>query len=381
MRVIDRYLFRQFLGPTLLATAALSVVALLAEALSAIGVLLSQRQSLWVFVRVIFLAMPQLIVLILPIAVLVAGLITANRLRRDNEIAICHASGDSRWRVISPPVRLSVLVAALSLIVTLWVQPFSYRALRDTLEGVRTDLVTTFIRPGQFNHPAPGVTVYAQSIDATGTIRNLFIDRRLEDGRDTTITARDGHLQRRDGTASLVMRHGESQELTVNGTLNFLSFDDYVLDLTPLLHTKPSVRYKMSDRYMHELLFVADDSAWERANIGAMIAEANSRIAAPLYVIAFMLLALATILGAGFSRMGYGGRIATAGGVALLARTLGFAAQSMCGSHPFLNALQYAPPILVGALSVGVLFQTPGKTAPARGVSMGLRAIFVAKAG
>jgi len=330
----------------------------LAEALSAIGVLLNQRQSLWVFFRIICLAMPQLVVLILPVAVLVAGLLTMNRLRRDNEIAICYASGHSRWRVISPPVRLSALIAAASLVVTLWVQPLSYRALRDTLEDVRTDLVTTFIRPGQFNHPAPGMTVYAQSIDVAGTIHNLFIDRRSADGRDTTITARDGRLQRRNGSVVLIMRRGESQELATGGTLNFLSFDDYVLDLTPLLQTRPGVRYKMSDRYMHELLFSAGQSAWEQTNAGAMLAEANSRLAAPLYVVAYMLLALATILGAGFSRLGYGGRIAAAAAVAVMARTLGFAAQSVCGGAPLLNVLQYAPPIIVAAASLGMLFGT-----------------------
>jgi len=380
MRVIDRYLFHQFLGPTLLATLALSVVALLAEALTAIGVLLNQRQSLWVFVRVICLAMPQLIVLILPVAVLVAGVLTVNRLRRDNEVAICYASGYSRWRVISSPVRLSAIIAAVSLVLTLWVQPLSYRALRDTLEDVRSDLVTTFITPGQFSHPAPGMTVYAQSIDAAGNIRNLFIDRRLDDGRDTTISARDGRLQRRNGTVVLIMRRGESQELAASGALNFLSFDDYVLDLTPLLSTKPSVRYKMSDRYMHELLFSARDSAWEQANIGAMLAEANSRIAAPLYVIAYMLLALATILGAGFSRLGYGGRIATASAVALVARTLGFAVQSICGAHPLLNVLQYAPPVLVGAVSVGMLFRAGVTRAASDGASAPLGAIAGAKA-
>ena len=72
MRLIDRYLFRQLLGSTALATAALSAVAVLTEALSAIGVLLNQRQSPLVFAKVIVLAMPQLIVLILPVAVLVA---------------------------------------------------------------------------------------------------------------------------------------------------------------------------------------------------------------------------------------------------------------------------------------------------------------------
>ena len=60
---------------------------------AAIGLVLNQRQSPLVFAKVIVLAMPQLIVLILPVAVLVAGLTAINRLHRDNEIVICFSSG------------------------------------------------------------------------------------------------------------------------------------------------------------------------------------------------------------------------------------------------------------------------------------------------
>jgi lipopolysaccharide export system permease protein len=303
--------------------------------------------------------MPQLIVLILPIAVLVAGLASINRLHRDNEIVICFSSGMSRWRVISPAIRLSASMAVLSLVITLWVQPLCYRALRDTLFAVRTDLLTTMIRPGQFTHPAAGVTVYAQSINEDGTIRNLFIDRRLGSGRDTTITAREGRL-RRDGAAPmLILRHGANQEVSQTGALNYLAFDKYVLDMRPLVATAPVVRYKLSDRYLHELFYPDLRQTWERANVGPMLAEAHSRLAAPLYNIAFMFLALTAVIGGAFSRLGYVPRIAAVGAVALLTRTLGFAAQAASGATLVLNGLQYAIPMGV-TLFCGCILLRPG---------------------
>jgi lipopolysaccharide export system permease protein len=364
MRLIDRYLFRQLLGPTFLATLALSAVAVLTEALSAISVLLNQRQSPLVFAKVILLAMPQLIVLILPIAVLVAGLISINRLHRDNEIVICFASGMSRWRVMAPAIRLSALVALISLVLTLWIQPLSYRALRDTLESVRTDLLATLIKPGQFTHPSPGVTVYAQSLDEDGTIHNLFIDRRLDSGRDSTSTARDGRLQSTSYPPALIMHHGANQEYSATGVLNYLSFDDYSLDLRPMMAAKTEVRYKLSDRYLHELVFPDLRQDWDRANVGPMLAEANSRLSAPLYNVAFMFLALTAVIGGSFSRMGYGGRIATVATVAIVARTLGFAVQAAAGPHAALNVLQYGLPILVGATCAWILLRA--KARPSR---------------
>lgn len=366
MSLIEDYLNRQLREPTLQAALALSGVAILSESLSAIGLVLNQRQSPLVFAEVILLAMPQLIVLVLPIALLVAGLVSINRLHRDNEIVICFSSGMSRWRVISPAIRLSAAVAALSLVITLWVQPLCYRALRDILFSVRTDLLATMIRPGQFTHPAPGVTVYAQSVDEEGTIRNLFIDRRMNGGRDTTITAREGRLRRGGAAPMLVLRHGANQELSPTGALNYLAFDKYVLDLRPLMVARPTVRYKLSDRYLHELLRPDLRQAWERANVGPMLAEAHSRLAAPLYNIAFMFLALTAVIGGPFSRLGYGARIASVAAVALVARTLGFAAQAASGATPMLNALQYAIPLSVTLICACILLRPGIRTAALR---------------
>jgi lipopolysaccharide export system permease protein len=364
MSLIEDYLHRQLREPTLQATLALSGLAILSESLSAIGLVLNQRQSPLIFAKVILLAMPQLIVLILPVAVLVAGLVSINRLHRDNEIVICFSSGMSRWRVISPAIRLSALVTMLSLVITLWVQPLCYRALRVTLFSVRTDLLATMIRPGQFTHPGPGVTVYARSLDEDGTIHNLFIDRRLNSGRDTTITAREGRLLQDGAAPMLVLRHGANQELTATGTLNYLAFDKYVLDLRPLMGDAPAVRYKLSDRYLHELLYPDLRQSWERANVGPMLGEAHSRLAAPLYNIAFMFLALTAVIGGPFSRVGYGARIAVVAAAALVARTLGFAAQAASGATPMLNALQYAIPLGVTLICACILLR-PGRRTPA----------------
>jgi len=49
MRLIQRYLFRQLLGHTVVATAALTGVAVLTASLSALDILVSDRQSAVIF--------------------------------------------------------------------------------------------------------------------------------------------------------------------------------------------------------------------------------------------------------------------------------------------------------------------------------------------
>jgi lipopolysaccharide export system permease protein len=356
LRLIDRYLLGQLMGPTLLATAALSGVALLSQSLSALDILVDQRQGPLIFAKITLLAMPQLVALILPVAILVAAFVALNRLQTEQEITICFTGGMSRWRVISPAIRLAAVVALISLCLSLWIQPLCFRVLRETLDEVRTDLAAALVKPGQFTHPAPGVTVYVQSADDLGGLHNIFIDVDRSPDRDTTITARAGMIAKRAGAPVLVMRQGATEEYSSVGVLNFLSFDEYVFDLRALAPSDHTVSYKLSDRYPHELFFPDTRREWERANRSKMLAEGHSRFAAPLYNLAFMALALAAVIGGPFSRMGYGARIATAGAAALITRTLGVGVQAAASGSPSLNVLQYLVPLVAVAASALILY-------------------------
>jgi lipopolysaccharide export system permease protein len=168
MKLIERYIFRQLLGPTIFATLALAGVALLSQGLNLLDLIVEQRQTALVFLRVIALGLPQLFALILPIAVFVAALVALNRLHTEQEIVVCFASGMSRWRVIAPAVRLAALAALITLAINLFVQPWAQREVRETLFTVRNDLAATLVREGEFNKAAPGLTVYAQRVEQTG---------------------------------------------------------------------------------------------------------------------------------------------------------------------------------------------------------------------
>jgi len=346
MRLIDRYLLRQLLGPVVLATLALTAVALLSQSLAGLDLIVNQRQSAIVFLKVTLLYMPQLINLILPIAVFVAALVALNRLHTEQEIVVCFAGGMSRWRVISPAMRLACTIAFLALVMNIFVQPLSFRTLRQELFEVRTDLAATLVREGEFTEPTPGLTVYAQSVDGQGNLRNLFIHQIKADGGTTTYTAEQGRVGRAQGRPVLIMKNGSNQEFSGRGVLNYLTFQEYVFDLAPLANSDELIHYKPSDRYLHELFFPDLQQDWERKNRLELLAEGNARLASPLYNIAFMALALAAIIGGGFSRLGYGRRIVAMGAIAALVRLVGFLIQSACEDSAWLNIAQYAVPLL-----------------------------------
>jgi lipopolysaccharide export system permease protein len=368
MNLIDRYLFRQLLGPVLLATVSLSGVALLSQSLQALDLIVDQGQTAAVFIKVTLLGLPQLVSMVLPIALFVACLVALNRLQTEQELVVCFAGGMSRWRVISPTLRLAVLAALVSLVINLWIQPLCARAMRAELYKVRTDLASTLVQEGQFTQPSAGLTVYARQVLPHGVLRNLFIDQEKPNGSSSTFSAREGQIVERNGMPVLIMRHGSNQELTRAGVLNYLAFDEYTFDLAPFLPKVDSIHYKASDRYLHELFRPDLSQAWEKHNAPKLYAEGHTRLAEPLYNLALAALALSAVLGGGFSRMGYGKRIMTAVVLATITRIVGVGVQAICDDNVWFNVLQYAVPLTAVGWALSRVFtpQRP-RRAPARG--------------
>jgi lipopolysaccharide export system permease protein len=354
MRLIERYLLKQITLPVLAATAALSVMGMLGYSLSELSLIVQHGQSPWVLIEVTLLSMPQLISLILPVAVFTGALLALNRLQTEHEFVVCFAGGMSRWRAISPAVRLSVVIALISLFINMFMQPLTFRMMREELYRVRTDLAASLIKEGDFTELPSGLTVYTQSVAQNGQLQNLFIH--TPDSGGVSIAAREGRIAKRNGQPVLVLRHGSQESYSKEGVLNYLSFDDYVLDLSPYMRLDEPFSYKSSDYWLHEL--TAPNRAYvDKREALKDLAEAHSRISAPLYNIAFMALALAGVLGGSFSRLGYGARIIRFSAIAAAVRILGIGVAAACTGAAWANLFQYAVPIAAMVFAFRILFR------------------------
>jgi lipopolysaccharide export system permease protein len=356
MNLVDRYLYRQMLMPVLGAVAALTAVATLSQTLTALSVIVQNGQSPWVLIKITALALPPLLSLILPISLFVGALIALNRLQMEQEIVICYAAGMSRWRVIAPAIRLATLFTLVALALNVWVQPFTFRMMRMEYYRVRTDLAASLVREGEFVQAGHGLTVYVRSVDQNGLLRQPYIHVQGP-GHATAYAAQEGRILKRGGAPALILRRGSSEEFSNAGVLNYLSFDEYVFDLAPFIKGDEVFRYKTSDLWMHELLFPNLKYPWEQKNRVKLLAEANSRLASPLYNLSFMMLALAGVLGGAFSRLGYGPRIARVALAAILVRIAGFGVEAACANMVWLNILQYIVPLIPVVYALRSLFR------------------------
>ncbi len=351
MRILDRYIFRQLIVPVGGAVAALTAIALLSQSLSEFDLIIERGQSAWTFIKITLLSLPQLSGLIFPIAIFVGTVIALTRLQGEHEFTACYASGLSLAKVAYPIVRIGVYVALLNLIINLFIQPLTMQAMRREMFEVKNDLISTLVREGEFATAASGLTIYVQRIDQNGLLRQIYIRTPATNGQDQTYVAKEGRIKKIDDSSVLVMRRGSRQQIGPSGTLDETTFDEWSLDITPYFANDDFLLYKEGDRYMRELFFPnmslpGIGGEWERRNWDKLIAEGNARLSAPLYNIAFVLMAIVSVLGGRFSRNGYAGRIAIAGALAGATRILGVVALTASNESAIFSIFQYIVPMV-----------------------------------
>jgi lipopolysaccharide export system permease protein len=359
MPSIQKYLFRQLLGPTIAAAAALCGVTVLAGSLKFLNIVVSERQSALMFIQLVIYSIPNLFSFVAPISSLVATLFVLNKLHTEQEIVVCFASGMSRWQVTSPIMRVAAFFIVAMLAVNMWLAPLSNRAMQTELYRARNDLAGTLVREGEFTDSAKGLTVYAQQVAAGGQLKNLFVYQPQPNGASYTFDSRTGVITHRNGLPVLVMRDGSREAFSNNGALDYLKFDEYTLDLTPYTNTSDALVYKPSDLYMHELFYPDPGVELKKSMRRKMLAEAHARLSSPLYVPTFVMFAILAVIGGAFSRMGYGRQIAIAAGAALCVRLMGALIQAACENSPWLNILQYLIPLVPGWWAARLLFRGP----------------------
>src|SRR5262245_3815250 len=109
MTRLQRYLLRQVLLPLLGILLALTAIAVLTQGLAQLDIIADQRRSALTFLEITLLAVPQLLALILPLAVFFATIYAVNRLHSDSELVVAFAAGMGPWQIIAPIFRLAVM--------------------------------------------------------------------------------------------------------------------------------------------------------------------------------------------------------------------------------------------------------------------------------
>ncbi|WP_134727105.1 LPS export ABC transporter permease LptF [Paracoccus luteus] len=371
MARIDRYMLTQFL--TLFGFFALVLVSVywINRAVQLFEQLIQDGQSALVVLEFTALTLPLVISLVLPVAAFAATAYGTNRLAGESELVAMQAAGLSPWRLARPVLVFGLTVGLMVAALVHGMVPMARARLADRQAEIAENVTARFLRPGVFQYPGEGVTLYIRQIAPDGRLLDLFLEDARDPANQTTYTAEEALVVRTDTGPRLVMIRGMSQNLRAQDgrppRLSVTRFADLTWDVGDAFASSGRKGRDLRDYATARLLSPdADLLAATGASAPRARAEAHERLAQPLNAPVSAMLGFALLLTGGYSRFGVWRQVVVAVVALLAVQGLGTAAASRTAADPSLWPMLYLPPV-VGALgAAGALWMAARGRRPRR---------------
>ena len=275
MRLLTRYILKQLLSPFLFSLLIIIFVLFTQFLLRAIDRFIGKGLDIGTIFEYLFLNLGWIAALSVPMAVLVAALMSFGQFSEDNEITAMRASGISFNTILRPAILFGVSISGVLILFNSFIMPemnFKARMLSGDIYRKRPDLN---IEPGYFMDDLPSYSMIIRDKEGD-TLKDVRIFSKGSGQTQTSIHSKTGELSTIDDAIVLDMYNGEIHELDTRDFGNYrrIEFDKHKITIAAddlFLNRRDTT--SRSDREM-TVPMIFD----KRENISKRIDIVNSRI-------------------------------------------------------------------------------------------------------
>ncbi|GAB4389222.1 MAG: LptF/LptG family permease [Thermodesulfovibrionales bacterium] len=239
MKTIHRAILKELLASFLVGLVALNFVLMTEQILRLTKLLSSVGASFRDMLAIILYLQPQLSMLTVPMAFLIATLLTYGRLNADSEITVLRASGMSFSSISAPALAFGAACFAAALVASFYAAPLGARNLRQSVSAVISERAPYAVEEGIFNTSFRDIVLYVREKPSRDSFSGVFIYDERRPGQPTVIYARSASVSSSNGAGIFFTLRDGHVHIVRGETATDLSFGSYRLALPSALE-KPS---------------------------------------------------------------------------------------------------------------------------------------------
>ncbi|HXH10862.1 MAG TPA: LptF/LptG family permease [Alphaproteobacteria bacterium] len=294
MRVITKSILREMGAVAGLTLLGLIILVLLQQTMRLGDLVMQQGVSLLAIAPIVALALPALVVTILPVCALMAPAITYSRLAADSELLALRATGYSFTQLLSPMLGFGILIAGMTALLIVEVIPqANFLARKQIFEAVSTSLQLR-VRERVFQSPLPGIVLYVEHIDKqNGRLQGVLLaDSRAPEAM--TIFASEAEIVPDFPGMRVVIRLHEGTLQRRQDDQNFqqAAFEQYsfVIEVGNPWDEAELSKKRVREMSLREIRREAQDLKERGGNFRRALVEWHKRLALPVacFVLAFV---------------------------------------------------------------------------------------------
>lgn len=358
MGSIDKYIVRTTLASFAVVLISLTGVIWITQALRGIDLMTSQGQTIMTFLGITSLVIPALVLIIAPIALMIAVSHTLNKLATDSEIIVMNAAGLSPIRLFRPFLIATAIVALLVAFIAAYLAPDGMRRIKQWDAEITADVLANILQPGRFSQLETNLTIRIRERLPGGVLAGVFVDDRRDPKERISIMAERGTVLKNERGSFLVLQDGHLERFETDKRDPVLvSFDRYAFDMSKFSNRGGDITYGIRERYLWELISPDPNDSMYKQLPGQFFADLHDRLMSPIYPFAFAALTFAFLGTPRTTRQSRNFSI-TASILAVFGiRMVGFACSVMAVKSPMAALFQYLMLVVAIGCSIWIILR------------------------
>ena len=278
------------------------------QAVNFLDIIVEDGRNYLVYLNFSILNFPKVISKLVPFVLFFSFIYVIGKYELSNELIIFWNFGINKFEVINFFVKFSFIIMFFQIFLTAAIVPKSQDLARSFLRTSSINYLENFVKPRVFNDAVKGLTIYSNSKDDLGNLKEIYLKK--GSGNNFQITfAKEGKFKQIGRNQFLELNYGETISV-VNDKITNFKFKKTDFNLSNLADN--TTTYKKTQevattdliKCYHNLKnfkFLKIDTNFEVENcridnIDNIIKELYKRIVIPFYIPVLILISLLLIL-------------------------------------------------------------------------------------
>ena len=237
MKILPRYILKEHLSPFFLSLLVVTFVLFIDRAIDLMNTIIEKKLDIGTVLQLFGLSLPYMLSLFIPMAVLVATILTFGKLTVDRETIAMKASGINIYSLLGPLFIAAILLTGLMVYFNHYFLPNTNHKLKNLTVKIAYYRPMTIIKPKEFT-TISDYTIYTEE-NLNDELKNVLVYDRTQANFPRIITAQKGRVIQMDKGNSLqvILLNGEmhntnEQEKGKYQVTKFETFTVNIRDLT-----------------------------------------------------------------------------------------------------------------------------------------------------
>lgn len=207
MKKVDKFVIKSFVGPLVLTFCIVLIILLLQFLWMYVDELAGKGLNFRILAELLFQFALSFVPTALPLAILLASLMTFGNMGEFSELTALKSSGIPLQRIMASLMILIVFLVGISFLFSNYVLPYSNQQARSLLYDIRRKRPDINLQAGTFNNDIEGFSIKVTSKDAlTNRLEKLIIyDHRNKMGNTVVTIADSGYIKVTPDETAMIM--------------------------------------------------------------------------------------------------------------------------------------------------------------------------------